>query len=146
MKVAAVFITMVWAVACAARAGTPPAIVMDRSACAKCGMLISEGAYAAAIRFPDGHDQVFDDIGCLVAAVRQTSVQGAQYWFHDAASGEWITGASPVFVVSSELRTPMGGGIAAFLQEATAQREAIRVHGRVVRDIPSLIALEGNPQ
>lgn len=144
MKAAAVLITMVWAVACAARAVAPPTIVMDRSACTKCGMLISERAYAAAIRWPDGRDQVFDDIGCLVAAVRHTPAPGAQYWFHDAVSGEWITGASPIFVVSSELRTPMGGGIAAYLDQATAEREAIRVRGRVVSDIQALIALEGN--
>ena len=144
MKAAAVFITMIWAVACAARATVPPAILMDRSACSKCGMLISERAYAAAIRWPDGHDQVFDDIGCLVAAVRQTPARDAQYWFHDAVSGEWITGASPVFVISPELRTPMGGGIVAYLDQASAEREAIHVHGRVVHDIQALMALEGN--
>ena len=144
MKIAAVLITTMWAVACAARAAAPPVIVMDRSACSQCRMLISERAWAAAIRWPDGRDQVFDDIGCLVTAVQGTSVAGAQFWFHDASSGEWITGATPVFVVSSELRTPMGGGIAAYRDPAQAELAATRVHGRVVHDVASLLTLERN--
>ena len=144
MKIAALFITMAWAVACTARAVTPPAIVMDRSACSKCGMLISERAYAAAVRSTDGHDQVFDDIGCLVAALRQAPAEGAHYWFHDAATSEWITGADPIFVVSPELRTPMGGGIVAYRDAAAAEREAARVRGRVVRTVSDLMSLERN--
>ena len=144
MKFAAVFIAMVWAGACAGRAGAPPAIVMDRSACSRCGMLISEQAYAAAIRQPDGHARLFDDIGCLIAAVRESSPSGAQYWFHDAADGGWIADAAPVFLVSPDLRTPMGGGIVAYRAAASAERAAARQGGRIVRDLTELLTLERN--
>jgi copper chaperone NosL len=142
MRFAAVFITMVWAGACAGRAAAPPAIVMDRSACSRCGMLISEPAYAAAIRQPDGHDQLFDDIGCLVAKVRESSLSDAHYWFHDAADGGWITDTTPVFLVSPGLRTPMGGGIVAYRAAASAERAAGRQGGRIVRDVSELLTLE----
>jgi copper chaperone NosL len=142
MKTAALFITMVLAGACAGRAAAPPAVVMDRSACSRCGMLISEKAYAAAIRFPDGHDQLFDDIGCLVAAVREKPAAGSHYWFHDAVSGEWLTDVAPVFAVSSQLRTPMGGGIVAYRDPAAATQAAERIGGRIVRDVPELLTLE----
>ena len=142
MKTAFFLITMVLAGACAGRAAAPPAIVMDRSACSRCGMLISEKAYAAAIRFPDGHDQLFDDIGCLVAAVREKPAADSQYWFHDGVSGEWITDAAPVFAVSSQLRTPMGGGIVAYGDPVAATHSVEHIGGRVVRDFPQLLEME----
>ena len=138
----AVLIAMVWAGACAGRATAPPAIVMDRSACSRCGMLISEKAYAAAIRFPDGHDQLFDDIGCLVAAVREKPAAGSHYWFHDAVSEEWLTDVTPVFAVSSQLRTPMGGGIVAYRDPETARHSVEHIGGRVVSDFSQLLTID----
>ena len=142
MKTAFFLIAIALAGACAGRAAVPPAIVMDRSACSRCGMLISEKAYAAAIRFPDGHDQLFDDIGCLVAAVRETPAADAHYWFNDAVSGQWITDADPVFGVSSQLRTPMGGGIVAYRDAETAKHGVEHIGGRVVRDFSQLLRME----
>ncbi|HVQ42473.1 MAG TPA: nitrous oxide reductase accessory protein NosL [Vicinamibacterales bacterium] len=142
MKFAAVLFTMVWVGACAGRGAAPPAIVMDRSACSRCGMLISERAYAAAIRLPDGHDELFDEIGCLIAAVRERAANDAHYWFHDAGAGDWITDGRPVFVVSSDIRTPMGGGIVAYRSLMDAERAAGRQGGRVVQDVSQLLTME----
>jgi copper chaperone NosL len=142
MKFAAVLFTMVWVGACAGRGAAPPAIVMDRSVCSRCGMLISERAYAAAIRWPDGHDQLFDEIGCLVAAVRGLPASDAHYWFHDAGDGDWIADGRPVFVVSPDLRTPMGGGIVAFRSLSAAESAASRQGGRVVQDFSQLLTME----
>ena len=138
MKLVAVLLTVVWAGACAARASGPPSLLIDRSVCSRCGMLISERAYAAAIHWADGSDQLFDDIGCLVAATGQAQPRGARYWFHDAADGEWIVDASPVFVLSPDLKTPMGGGIVAYRNAADAERTAGRYSGRIVRDVAGL--------
>lgn len=143
MKIAAVLLTMALAGACAGRAAAPPAIVVDRTACSRCGMLISEPAYAAAIRRPDGRDEVFDDIGCLVAAIRQAPAGNGQFWFHDATDGKWITHANPVFVVSPDLRTPMGGGIVAHRDRADADESAARTRGHIVATFRDLIASEG---
>jgi copper chaperone NosL len=142
MKLAAVLFTMVWVGACAGRGAAPPAIVMDRSACSRCGMLISERAYAAAIRWPDGRDQLFDEIGCLVEAVRQQPGAGAHYWFHDASDGDWIADARPVFVVSPGFRTPMGGGIVAYRSRAAAEGAARRPGARIVQDVQHLLSME----
>ena len=142
MKLVAVLLTVVWAGACAARASGPPALLIDRSVCSRCGMLISERTYAAAIRWSDGPEQLFDDIGCLVASTGQHPAKGARYWFHDGANGEWIADAQPVFVVSDELKTPMGGGIVAYRDLAEAERAAVRHSGRVVRDLADLMTPE----
>ena len=142
MKFATVLLTMVLVGACAGRAFTPPAIVVDRSACSRCGMFVSEVGYAAAIRWADGHDEVFDDIGCLLAKTQQVPDGDRQYWFHDATRGEWITDARPVFVTSPELKTPMGGGIAAYRDRAAAEAAAARLRGRVVADFAALMTPE----
>jgi hypothetical protein len=104
--------------------------------------LISERAYAAAVRSADGHDQLFDDIGCLVAAVRERPASDAQYWFHDAGDGDWITAGRPVFVASPDIRTPMGGGIVAYRSLSAAERAASRQGARMVHEFPQLLTLE----
>ena len=100
--------------ACAPAGGGPPEIVIDHTACAYCSMLISEPAYAAAYRV-DGTDKTFDDIGCLIAALRQEPHgEAAELWFRDVHDGSWITpAAAPTFIRSASLRTPMAGGIVA---------------------------------
>ncbi len=134
----------VWTGACAARASGPPALQIDRSTCSRCGMLISEPAFAAAIRLPDGHDELFDDIGCLVVALRLRSVPEARFWFHDAADGQWIEDATPVFVTSPALRTPMAGGIAAYRSGPAADQAASRLGGQVVTDLQALVGRDGS--
>src|SRR5215204_3815382 len=56
-------------VACSARPSGPPEIVVDRTACSHCGMLISEPLYAAAFQVTGAEARVFDDIGCLRKAL-----------------------------------------------------------------------------
>ena len=52
MKAEAIVLALaIWMAACATRADGPPEIVVDRTACSHCGMLISEPASAAAFHF-----------------------------------------------------------------------------------------------
>jgi copper chaperone NosL len=138
MKTAVAILLTMWAGACAARASGPPEILIDRSVCSRCGMLISEPAYAAAVRWPDGREQVFDDIGCLLAALGSQDTTGVRHWFHDANDGDWILDTKPVFVTSPGLQTPMGGGIVAFRDQDAVDRAAARQSGQVVSDLSVL--------
>ena len=128
---------------CAATADDAPEIVIDRSACSHCGMLISERLYAAAYQMHGRDARVFDDIGCLVAAARKESAGAARFWFHDAVAGTVIAGNGVVFVVSADIRTPMGGGILAYRDTATAAAAATRTRGEVVRSVSDLINRTG---
>jgi copper chaperone NosL len=109
--------------ACAPAGGGPPEIRIDHTACAYCSMLISEPAYAAAYRV-DGADKAFDDIGCLIAALRQEpDGDAAELWFRDVHDGSWITpAAAPTFIRSPSLRTPMAGGTVATVHEDEVER------------------------
>jgi copper chaperone NosL len=143
MKAWRVLAVSVFAAACAARAAGPPDLVVDRTACSHCGMLVSEPIYAAAFQAPGADGRVFDDIGCLLAAARQQPAAGLRVWFHDATDGRWIDGPSAVFVVSPAIRTPMGGGVMAFDDERDAADAAARYRGEVVPSLALLLAKSG---
>ena len=134
-------------VSCSATRLGPPEIVVDRTACSHCTMLVSEVAYAAAYEAPGAGPRIFDDIGCMLEAMRRdglhTDASGLRVWFHDAEDGKWIEDGSPVFVVSSEIRTPMGGGIVAYRDGARAGQVAAKHQGRVIRTVPDLMTMKG---
>ena len=133
MRLAILGLTMLAGLACGVRADGPPSIVLDRTACSHCGMLISEPRYAAAYRVQGSPARVFDDIGCLRTALQADGAQGTvRMWFHDASGGEWIDGAEAVLVSAPAIRTPMGGGTIAFMDRAEALAAAAQHRGRIV--------------
>ena len=129
-------------VACSAKPSGPPDIVVDRTACSHCGMLISEPLYAAAFQVKGAEPRIFDDIGCLRKAARSQAAPVA-FWFHDADSREWIAGETAVFVSSTGIHTPMGGGVIAFRDRAAADRAAALHRGRVIDSIGNLLSVKG---
>ena len=144
MKIAAIALaTALLVAACAARPVGPPEVVLDRSACSHCGMLVSERIYAAALRTSDGREQVFDDIGCLLAALRAGPLSDAHVWVHDSVRGAWIEGASATFVTAPSLRTPMAGGVVAFADRDAASRSAERLQAATVTSLPALLSQKG---
>ncbi|HEX5217840.1 MAG TPA: nitrous oxide reductase accessory protein NosL [Vicinamibacterales bacterium] len=145
MKTLLVVLGAGWlAVACATAAGGgPPAIALDRTVCHRCGMLISEPIYAAALRAPGEDAQAFDDIGCLLATAATHTGPGLRIWVHDAVSGEWIDGASATFVSAPGLRTPMGGDVVAFAHFADAEAHARTHEGAMVTTLMALLAAQG---
>jgi copper chaperone NosL len=136
-------LALLTAIGCRVSAEDPPEIVVDRTVCSHCGMLISETLYAAASRAPGTPGRVFDDIGCLLADVRDGSGSDQRFWFHDAAHGAWIDGTDAVFVKSPDFRTPMGGGLLAYSSPAAAAEAAGRSDGEV---LPSLQVLLRRPR
>jgi nitrous oxide reductase accessory protein NosL len=127
--------------ACGVRAEGPPEIVVDRTPCSRCGMLISETLYAAAYQAPGADARVFDDLGCLRDAAR--GEQGVlRIWVHDAVDGRWMNGFEAILVASPSIRTPMGGGLLAYRTAAAAESAAGRHNGRVIRSIDDILRKE----
>jgi copper chaperone NosL len=124
--------------ACGVRAEGPPEIVVDRTPCSHCGMLISEPLYAAAYQAPGAAARVFDDIGCLRDAARGESGQ-LHIWVHDASDGRWMNGFEATLVAAPSIRTPMGGGMLAYRAPAAADRAAVEHRGRIIRSISEII-------
>ena len=136
----AAVVTLAVSAACRVDVGGPPHIEVDRTACANCGMLISEPLFAAGYRTSGGEERVFDDIGCLLAsAQRESNREAIRFWFHDASTGKWIDGQATTFVRVDRRRTPMSGGVVAYGQVAEAQRAALEQRGQVIRNLSDLL-------
>ena len=131
--------------ACGAGADGPPRLEEDRTACAHCGMLVSERMFAAAFRSrATGEGRVFDDIGCLVAAARaEAAPADLEFWFHDASTREWIDGRRTVIVKAAAFKTPMAGGMLAYVDEAAAAQAAREHGGLVIGGVQRLLSEEG---
>jgi copper chaperone NosL len=53
-------------------------------------------------------------------------------WFvHDYKGEHWIRGETAYFVKSDRLKTPMGGGVAAFENKAAAEAFAAGMSGKI---------------
>jgi copper chaperone NosL len=135
-------VVMLITTACGAKAGGPPEILVDRTACSHCRMLISEPLYAAAYQAPGAAVRVFDDVGCLRDAAR-SEPGPLTFWFHDADTGGWIDGTRAVLVASDEVRTPMGGGLIAYGDRPAAEVSAAKHHGRIIGSVSDLLTKEG---
>jgi nitrous oxide reductase accessory protein NosL len=138
VRITSLLTILLMSAACTSRPSGPPEIVVDRTACSHCTMLISEPRYAAAYQAPGEEARVFDDIACLLEAAREEAVSDLRFWFHDGNDGQWIDGQTAVFVASSEFRTPMGGGIIAYRDRATAETAAGTYRGEVIGPLPAL--------
>lgn len=133
-------LTLAAGAACGVKADGPPDIVVDRTPCAHCGMLVSEPAFAAAYRREGSDARIFDDIGCLLNAISgEANPERLRFWFHDAATAVWIDRTEAVFVRSARLRTPMSGGIVAYRGRAAAERGAAQNEGVIVGSFDDLL-------
>ncbi len=146
MKLTSVTAAALFTISCGAAVQGPPEVVLDRTACSHCGMLISDLTYAAGYQADGAESRAFDDIGCLIAAARKEGSTPRRFWFHDATGRGWIEGDAATFVASSEIRSPMGGGILAYGSASAAAEAAVRYHGKVVRSVHDLMNREGAGQ
>lgn len=130
------------AAACAGPAG-PPEIVVDRTACARCSMLISEPRFAAAQQPPDAPARVYDDAACLLADLADDRPAGVpeRLWFRDAEGSGWLAGPAAVLVRRPDRRSPMGSGVVAFRDRPAATRAIAAGGGEIV----TLAELRGAP-
>jgi copper chaperone NosL len=75
----------------------------------------------------------FDDIGDLVGHLkRHQELKVAGLWVNDYWTEEWIDAETALYVVSPNIHTPMGHGVAAFSVESRARQMAEETGGEVM--------------
>lgn len=99
----------------------PEPIVMGRDECAHCRMLISDSRFAAQLVTEHGRHQKFDSIECMLEMMRDDGEYPSVWVSNAAEPGEWLEAEHAVFVRSDQIRSPMGGGLAAFEYEVEAE-------------------------
>lgn len=110
-----------------------PVALVPEDMCSYCRMAISEKRYAAELLDSEGTAFKFDDIGCMDNFVNKRDVKAMVYFVMDFDERIWVRAEDAYYVRSSEITTPMNGGIVAFQTEARAQRAAEKYQGTVQR-------------
>lgn len=112
-----------------------PVALAPEDMCAYCKMAISEKRYAAELIDSEGEAFKFDDIGCMVNFIRskRNTTKIVAYFVMDFDERQWIKGDDARYVSSSELKTPMSGGIIAFKNESKAEGAITKYHGKPLR-------------
>lgn len=112
-----------------------PVALAPEDMCAYCRMAISEKRYAAELIDSEGQAFKFDDIGCMANFVksRKNATKTVAYFVMDFDERQWTRATDASYVRSSELNTPMNGGIIAFKDQAKAKEAADRYHGKLIR-------------
>ena len=115
-----------------ADAAAPPEINYGRDTCDRCGMIISDERFAAGLVARDGTANLFDDIGEMMATVREEGLNGRRAWLHDWNSRAWIDGPAATIVRGEPEITPMGTGIVAFGTREDAESFAAEHGGTIM--------------
>ena len=101
--------TMLLLLACSRNIEDPPDIAWDHAACAECGMLVSDPAYAAALVEKNGTLLPFDDPGCMFKYILEHHPSLHAMWFHDGAHDRWMREGEAAFTTGHV--SPMGSGL-----------------------------------
>jgi copper chaperone NosL len=117
----------------------PVPIAYGEDECGLCRMIISEAPFAAEARFGPDRVEKFDDVGCLGERLWKGPAPTA-LWVADHGTGRLHPIEAMAFVHVSDLKTPMGSGIAAFAdrKEADAFRTARRGRSIGLDEIKSM--------
>lgn len=115
----------------------PPVIRYGEDRCAECGMIISDIRFAAGYLHEVGTGRyvsvIFDDIGDMLHHADNNPTHRIEAWYvHDYADETWLDATTALYVVSQEIHTPMGHGIAAHGDREAAAALAAATNGEVV--------------
>jgi copper chaperone NosL len=112
-----------------------PVAIAPEDMCAYCKMAISEKRYAAELIDSEGQAFKFDDIGCMVnfSKNQKNTAKIAAYFVMDFDERQWTKADDAYYVRSSELTTPMNGGIIAFKNQSKAQEAIGKYRGKLLR-------------
>jgi copper chaperone NosL len=100
----------------------PPAIAYGQDVCEGCGMIIDDAKFAAATITLQGKAHKFDDIGDMLVYHMDHPEEQVKVWFvHDYQTQNWMRGETAFYVLSPQIDSPMGHGLAAFEQKSAAE-------------------------
>jgi copper chaperone NosL len=128
----------------------PRPVHLGADECAHCRMAIEDTRFAAQLLTDRGRSEVFDAIECLATAIAEGTYAGENIhslWVMDSVEGgAWVRVEEAHFVHSSEIRSPMGMGVAAFADRHDAEIRRAELGGGLLDwDGVLLLASSGGP-
>ena len=120
----------------------PEKISLRKDNCAECKMTIMDARFSAEIVTKKGKVYKFDDVHCVASFLKRRGVEMDnihQTLFSDYnKSNEFVKVSAAEFVVSSQLKSPMGGNAAAFKSGAEAKKKAAEIEGSKITNWATL--------
>lgn len=120
----------------------PEKIASGKDNCAECKMTIMDPRFAAEIVTKKGKIYKFDDVHCIAAFMKRRGVEMSDIhqtlFINYNNSTEFIKVRNAEFVVSSQLKSPMGGNAVAFENHAEAEKKAAEIEGSKVTNWATL--------
>jgi copper chaperone NosL len=120
----------------------PEKLIAATDNCIECKMTIMDPRFGAEIVTKKGKTYKFDDARCLASFLKRRGVELGD--IHQTlvcdynAPDQFIKVSAAEFVVSSQLKSPMGGNAAAFKNEETAKKKATTIEGSKVTNWATL--------
>lgn len=111
----------------------PEAIRLNADHCTFCQMTISDGRFGVELLTQKGRAYKFDDWHCLQGYLKANDhTQTKEVFIHEyTADNQLISAATAFYVTDDEIKSPMGGHMAAFQHQNEAQKLAHAVHATV---------------
>ncbi len=111
----------------------PEKIAYGKDSCAECKMTIMDAKFAAEIVTKKSKVYKFDDARCVATFLERRGVELSNIhqilFVNYNNAGEFIKVTDAEFLVSSQLKSPMGGNAAAFKGDAEAKKKAAEIEG-----------------
>jgi copper chaperone NosL len=93
----------------------PEPVAWDRTACARCRMLVSEPSFAAQLQQLDGAVFEFDDPGCLLLHLHEQRPAVHAVYLHHREEERWLEREQVAFIPAGP--SPMGYDLGAVERE-----------------------------
>ncbi len=132
ISVLIIFISIFIGCSSEANKNEPPKIILGQDPCDYCSMLINEYKFSSALWLENGEAKRFDDIGCMINFIQKTDKKVLKTWVYDFHSKKPVEAEEAYYVVSKEIVTPMGFGIAAFKSKNEAEKYAGKNNTEVI--------------
>ena len=117
----------------------PESISYGQDQCGYCRMILSQPGFAGEIRDRRGLLRKFDDVGCLILALRSEPRESPEAWVEDHASHELVPLLTATLVYGgAQIETPMRRGVVAFASASAAESFA-RDSGASVTALETLL-------
>lgn len=121
---------------------TPEKIVVGKDSCFECKMIIADEKFGGEILTKKGKVYKFDDTHCMAVFLQHRGIEldniHKTLFVHYNSPHEFLNVQTVEFVVSSELKSPMGGNAAAFKNITEARKKSEEIPGSRVTNWATL--------
>lgn len=143
LLVIALLVTLMILAACGGASGQPPVeIDPETDVCTNCNMHIPGDMFGVEYITVNSDVRKFDDLGCMIKYMKDSSDDIANVYVRDYLTEEWIDAKTATYVNDPEIITPMSNGVISFKTKADAEQfVTVRGQGEIF-DYDALLKFE----